>query len=232
MKKLAEIQKTLAAFEKQYGIAVSEAQQGSEAWLTAKLGVISASNAYRLTGKPGNETRKTYLAEIVAEICTGVIEEMNFKQMEWGKAHEDAARASYEFSTGQKVQQIPFVFKDGDFREGCSPDGLVTDFKGTEIKCPWDTANYIKFLVSDKLKAEWDWQAQFCMRVVDLGEWDICQFDPRMKVKPIHIVTIPRDEEKQKFLADEVPKFIEDVDAILKKVGVAFGNQWKGKAFS
>lgn len=229
MKSLAAIQKTLAAFEKKYGCGGPNAQQGSVEWLTMKLGVISASNIHRITGKPGNQTRATYMAELVSEVCTGVVEEMNFKQLEWGKAHEEPARATYEFSTGHKIVQVPFVFKDNKFREGCSPDGLIENLKGAEIKCPWDSTNYIKFLVGDAIKSEWVWQAQGCMRALDAGEWDVTQYDPRMKTKPMHMVMVPRDEEKQKFLADEIPKFVEEMDAMLTKIGVKFGEQWGPK---
>lgn len=230
MKTQAEIQSTLKAFEDRFGIPVTTAQQGSEEWLKMKLGVVSASNIHRITGKPGNQTRETYLCEIVSEICTGVIEELNFKQMEWGKQHEDAARSCYEMDTDLKVTQLSFVFKDGNYREGCSPDGIVTLNKGAEIKCPWDSTNYIKFLVADKLKPEWDWQAQYCMRVLDAGEWDVCQYDPRMKTKPLHLITVKRDEEKQKFLNDAVPLFIDDIDAMLAKIGIKFGEQWTRNA--
>lgn len=231
MKTLAEIQELLSAFNKQFGIDVVNAQQGSGAWLAAKLGVLSASNIHRITGKPGNQTRETFLYELVSEVCTGVVDEANFKQMEWGKAHEDAARASYEFASGHAITQIAFAFKDASFREGCSPDGLVTATKGAEIKCPWDSTNYVKFLLAEKIKPEWEWQAQHCMRVLDAGEWDMCHFDPRMKAKPIHVVTIKRDEEKQKFLADAVPEFLADMDKLLAKVGIKFGDHWKGIKF-
>jgi len=227
VKTLAEIESVLRAFEKKTGIAAIGAQQGSGAWLVMKLGVLSASNIHRITGKPGNQTRETFLYEIVSEVCTGVAEEMNFKQMDWGKAHEDAARASYEFASGKNIVQVPFVFKDENFREGCSPDGLVGTRTGAEIKCPWDSTNYIKFLVADRIKPEWEWQAQFCMRVLDADSWDFCQYDPRMKTKPLHIVVVPRDLEKQKFLDDAVPAFLSDMDAMLKRLGVSFGMQWE-----
>lgn len=226
MKTLSEIQETLNAFETRFGLPAAQAKQGSPEWLKVKLGVLSASNIHKLTGKPGNQTRETFLCDMVAEVCTGVIEELNFKQLEWGKQHEDAARASYEMDTGVAVTELPFVFKNTLFREGCSPDGFAGTIKGAEIKCPWDSANYIRFLLNDKLKPEWDWQAQYCMRVLEADEWDICQYDPRMKARPLHIVTVRRDTEKQRFLDDAVPAFLMDMDRMLAKVGIQFGQQW------
>jgi hypothetical protein len=167
------------------------------------------------------------MANLVAQVCTGIIEEFNSKHTEWGNHNEDAARSSYEFSTGHTITQLPFVFKDDNYREGCSPDGIVTKNRGAEIKCPYNTEHYIKFLVEDKIKPEYKAQAQFQMRVLGGDEWDFVQYDPRMKKQPIKVVTIKRDSEMQKLFDDAVPAFIEEMDAMLKKIGIKFGDQWR-----
>ncbi len=227
MKTQSDIDKTLAVFEKKFGLIVRGAPQLSDAWFHMKLGVISASNASRAVSKKGTATRNTFLCELVAEVCTSVIEEQSFKQMEWGKQHEAAARSSYEFANAVKMTPLSFVFKDETFRAGCSPDGIVSATKGAEIKCPWDTANYVKFLVGDEVKAEWEWQNEFTMWVMGAGEWDVVQFDPRMKTKPLHGITVPRNPERQKRLDDEIPELIFDMDKILAQIGVKFGQQWE-----
>lgn len=227
MKTLTEIDKTLHAFERKFGLTVRGAEQLSEPWFQMKLGVISASNASRAVAKKGTATRHSYLCELIAEVCTGVIEEMNFKQTEWGKQHEKAARSSYEFANNVKMQPLSFVFKDENFRTGCSPDGLVTATKGSEIKCPFDSANYIKFLLNDEVKAEWEWQNQFTLWVMGAAEWDVVQFDPRMKTKPLHFMTAKPDLDKQKKLDDDIPELILSMDQMLASIGVKFGSQWE-----
>lgn len=227
MKTLGEINRTLEAFEKKFGMPVRESQQGSGRWLELKLGVLSASNASKVVAKKDSETRLTYMCDLISEICTGTIEEMNFKQLEWGKAHEDAARSSYEFDTGRMMTQVLFVFKDESYREGSSPDGIIEGFKGSEIKCPWDSSNFVKFLVSDKIKPDWQWQNQFNMRVTDATSWDFMMYDPRMTKSPYRILPVDRDEKMQATLADAVPQFISDMDEMLKKIGIEFGDQWK-----
>lgn len=226
MKSLNNISEILTGFEKQYGLEIQKAQQGSEAWFKAKLGVISASNASKVVAKKDSDTRLTYMSELVAQVCTGVMEEINSKYMEWGNQHEGAARSSYEFATDSTMTQLPFVFKDSKFREGCSPDGIVSDSKGVEIKCPFNTVHYIKFLTDEKIKSEYAWQCQYTLRVMEADEWDFVQYDPRMKAKPLHVLTIGRDEEKQKAFDDLIPAFIEDMDRMLEKVGIKFGEQW------
>lgn len=232
MKTLAEVDKLLREFEGRFGLQVRGATQQSEQWLQMKLGVISASNASRAVAKKGTATRHTYLCELVAEVCTGVVEELNFKQTEWGINHEDSARSSYEFGAGVKFTPLTFVFKNDSFRVGCSTDGLVTlagakaPTKPCEIKCPWDSANYIKFLVGEEVKPEWEWQNDFGMWVLEAGEIDVAQYDPRMKAKPLHIVTVPRNPERQKRLNETIPELIHDMDKMLKQIGMEFGSHW------
>jgi putative phage-type endonuclease len=227
MKTKEQINDTLQAFENTFGLSIREANQGSDEWFKAKLGVISASNASKVVAKKDSETRNTYMMELIAQICTGDQEEINSKYLEWGNTYEAAARSSYEFSTGSEITEVPFVFKNETFREGCSPDGIVDGKKGVEIKCPYNAVHYIKFLTEDKIKPEYVWQYQFALRVMGAAEMDFCQYHPNMKKSPLKILTVHADEEKQKTLEDAVPQFIHDMDKVLEKIGMKFGDQWK-----
>lgn len=226
MKTTAQINKLLNQFQDKYGVSVLGAKQGSEEWFNLKLGVISASNASKIIAKKDSDTRNSYMMELIAQICTGDQEEINSKYLDWGNQYEAAARSSYEFSSGYNVTQVPFVFKDESFREGCSPDGIVNESKGVEIKCPYNAVHYVKFLTEDKIKSEYAWQCQYTLRVMGANEWDFVQYHPMMKTSPIKTLTIGRDEEKQKTFDDAVPQFISDMDKVLEKIGVKFGDQW------
>jgi hypothetical protein len=229
MKTLDEINGMLKKFEEQYGINATQASQGSAAWFQVKLGVGSASNASKIVAKTGSATRDGYMAELVAQVATGIMPELNgLAALEWGKDHEDAARSSYEFMTGYETIEVPFVFKDDSFRVGMSPDFLVKDMsKSGEIKCPYSSKNYIEFLVSDKIKSEWSWQVNFQMWVLGSDSLDFAQYDPRMKRNPLKVFENEKDEQKQKTLDDAVPQFIHDMDKMLEKAGFKFGEQWE-----
>jgi len=217
---------TAREFESKYGINPLTADQGTSEWMASKLGVLSASNAKAILSGTDTATRATYMAELVAQVATGIFPEVNAYAMAWGKDHEDAARASYEFATGEKILPLGFVFKDGLFRVGASADGLVSAKKGFEIKCPFNSKNYIEFLCENKVKPEWKQQVNMGMWVTGLEVWDFAQYDPRMKSKPFHSITIERDEKLIKQFDDAVPQFIADMDKMLEKVGVKFGDQW------
>ena len=227
MKTLAEVSTTLDAFEKKFGLPIIGAQQKSELWFKAKLGVLSASNASKIVAKSDSDTRASYMASLVAQVCTGISEDINSKYMDWGNANEDGARSSYEFETGFTVTELPFIFKDSTFRSGCSPDGFVSENKGVEIKCPYDSANHIKSLVADKIKPEYQWQTQFTLWVLDAETWDFVSYDPRMRKSPLAILSVDRDEKKLKIFDELVPAFIEDMDKMLAQIGIEFGAQWR-----
>lgn len=227
MKTIKQMNAILDSYQKKYGVAAFDIKQGSPEWLKLKLGVISASNASKVVAKKDSETRATYMAELVAQVCTADSEELNSKYLDWGKDHEDAARSSYEFSEGVVIQQVPFVYMDESHREGCSPDGIIGESKGVEIKCPYNAVHFIKFLTEDKIKPEYVWQYQYCMRVTGATEWDFVQYHPNMKKTPLKVLLVGRDDEKQKTLADAVPQFILDMDKMLEKIGVNFGDQWR-----
>lgn len=225
MKALNQAKNLLNKFQETYGIDLSSAQQGSDVWHQARLGVITASRAKDVVAKATTATRATYMAELIAAVGTGLAKDLNFKQMEWGHAHEDAARSSYEFITGDDLTEVPFVFKDETFRIGASPDSFSPK-RGVEIKCPYDSTHYILFATEGKAKSEWLWQVNFSMWVCGLETWDLCQFDPRMRNNPLHIRTIERDEAKIKTLEDAVPQFISDMDKKLEYLEIGFGDQW------
>lgn len=226
MKNLDQITKNLEAFEKKFGMKCIGAEQGSAIWFNLKLGVLSASNASQIVAKKESETRLTYMSELVAQIATGVMEEINSKYLDWGSQHEAAARASYEFKENCEITPLCFVFKDDKFREGCSPDGIVNSEKGVEIKTPFNAVHYVKFLCEDKIKPEYFYQYQYTMRVMECDSWDFCQYHPLMKRKPLKVLTVKRDDDTQKKFDDMVPEFILDMDKMLAKIGIEFGEQW------
>ena len=218
----------LSSLTPRLGFDLSKVEQGSTEWLISKLGVLSASNVEKILAGKTTQGRQTYMAELVAQVCTGEMPELDAKQLRWGRDHEAAARSAYEFATGETIEQVPFIFKDDSMRVGCSPDGLIKGKnKGLELKCPFSTKVYIEFLTCDKIKPEYVKQCQFSMWITGASEWDFANYDPRMNKNMIKIVTLKRDEEMMKEFDVAVPAFIDDMDKMLKKAGFSFGDQWQ-----
>lgn len=174
------------------------------------------------------DMRQGYMCELVAQIVTGLIpEEMSFKQCEWGKDHEDEARAFFELEMGFDVTVPAFIYKDKVKRCGISPDGLIEGKRiGLELKCPFTTKVYIEFLTCDKIKKEYIEQCQYSMWVTGYEAWYFASYDHRVKGKKLHHVLIERDQSFMDKYDLAEKNFIDDMDLMLDKMGVEFGSQW------
>lgn len=204
-----------------------QAEQNSPRWHILKLGVISASRIKDALAKIDSATRQSYMAELVAQICTGEKPEINAKQLEWGQMHEAAARNAYELLTDHQVSVCGFKFHE-NLRSGCSPDGEIKSLRrGVEIKCPYSSKVFIEFLTCDQIKDEYKKQCQFGMWITGFETWDFVNYDPRMEKNMLHYVTLERDEKLMKEFNEKIPEFIYDMDKMLLKAGYQFGDQWK-----
>lgn len=227
MKSIFDINLLNEKFESKFGYKIAGAAQQSEAWFNLKLGVISSSNISKVVGKVGSEGRYTYMCSLAAQILTGLHDDVKAIALDWGNQHEDAARAYYESRAKVTITPLPFVFMDESFREGSSPDGLVNDNRGVEIKCPFSSTNFVKFVDSGAFDPDWMKQIQHAMRIMGATHWDFGQYDPRSQGRILKFITVERDEKFQKTMEDAIPTFIEELDGVLKNVGVKFGDQWR-----
>lgn len=202
-------------------------EQQTDKWHYQRLGVITASRAKDFLAKKGTAARDGYMAELIAEICTGQrAEQFTNAACQWGIDHEDEARAAFEFETGLEVIELPFVKKDDLCRFGCSPDGLIGDNSGFEVKCPYTSKVFVEFAVNGKIKPEYMHQCQFSMWVTGRESWYFANFDPRMKAKKLFWVKVGRDEKAMKALDAAAESFITEMDEKLSKLGFKFGDQW------
>ena len=200
--------------------------QGSDEWLTMKLGVISASNVSKAIAKKGTDSREGYLNELIGQIATRESASIDGPALRWGKENEQSARSAYEFSTGFDVEEVPFVYGP-DKRTGVSPDGFTNKrTRGCEIKCPFTTKVHIDFLLMDKIKIEYIYQCQFSLFVTGLEVWDFCSYDKRMLNNQIKILPQERDIKLMERFQNDIGEFILDMDKQLARLDLKFGDQW------
>lgn len=174
------------------------------------------------------DMRQGYMAELVGQIVTGLLpDEMSFKQCEWGNEYEDSARALFELELGLDVEVPAFIYKDESKRCGISPDGLIVGQKiGLELKCPFTTKVFVEFATCDKIKKEYIEQCQYSMWVTGYEAWYFANYDPRIKTKNLHWVLIKRDEAYMNKYDEALINFTKDMDSMLEKLGMEFGQQW------
>lgn len=196
--------------------------QGSTEWFAARAGIVTASEFQTLLmkGKGGGEsaTRRTYMRKLAGEIITGEpMEAFTNVHMERGKVMEQEARDLYAFMTDAEPRQVGFI-KSG--RKGASPDSLVGDNGGLEIKTRLPHL-MIELLESGEVPNEHVAQIQGGMWVAEREWWDFVAYWPKL---PLFVKRVYRDEAYIKKLADAVEQFNGELDALVSRIK-AYGMQ-------
>lgn len=194
--------------------------QGSPEWFAARCGRATASRFADLlaTIKTGEAaSRRNYRAQLVCERLTGVpAESFESAAMKWGTENEPFARMAYEAQTGQIVEETGFI-PHPELMAGASPDGLIGDDGGVEIKAP-NTAQHIDTLLKG-MPPEHIPQIQGCMWLTGRLWWDFVSFDPRLPEKlQLYVQRIPRDDVYIAKLALAVGVFLGEVDDLVAEL--------------
>jgi hypothetical protein len=159
-------------------------KQGSDEWKEARKLKLTASKATAIaTGGKGLET-------LVFDLCSAHLSsnpEDTFegnKHTERGNEWEAAARMAYEAEKGVQVQEVGFVIYNEYV--GCSPDGLVGEDGGVEIKCLMDR-EFLRMLVngSDEVDSGHIWQMQMNMKILNRKWWDYVCYNPNFETSII-----------------------------------------------
>lgn len=190
--------------------------QGTPEWLQCKLGIISTSKFSDVLAKGNGTVRNKYILKLASEIITGTRrKEYQNDDFKRGVEQEPAARAEYEFNTGNSVNQIGFA-KLG--RIGCSPDGLIGSPGGMEIKSAIPEIQ-IPIVIAKEIPPTHKPQMQGCMMVMNCEWWDFVSYSPLIKNKNfIFIKRMHRDQEYIDNLQKELLVFIKELDDIVKKM--------------
>lgn len=194
---------------------VINAEQGTPEWIASRIGVPSGSNFAKIMSKgKGSEpsvTRASYLTAIALEIVTGVREEIPVNDaMAHGTFHEPFARSMYETRYGELVSEIGFCMHD-TLNCGVSPDGIVSDTKLIEIKCP-QPKTHEEYMSRTDMPPAYKWQVQGQLWIMEKELCDFVSYSPSFPDNAKLIVRpTPRDDKAIKELEEEVKRFLEEV---------------------
>lgn len=183
---------------------IVDCEQGSSEWLHTRLGVPSASMFSKIVTTKGAWSTQAdgYINQLIAEDLTG--EPTPFYQNEHmarGTELEPEARANYELLKDVSVREVGFCLHDS-IRAGCSPDGLVGEDGGLEIKAP-AAATHVSYLRDGTLPSKYYQQVMGCLWITGRQWWDFMSYHPDM---PALIVRVERDEDYIAKLEEHVSK--------------------------
>ena len=172
---------------------IIEAEQRSEGWHAARLGLFTSSEIWRLMTKPKlksevlSDGAKTYIYEKVAESLTGIREEVfTTPAMQWGIDNEPLAKRHLARLHNWTIEETSFT-KIEALNYGGSGDGWIREINGAlEVKC-LNTANHLSE-IRDSEDCKANLPKRFWQVVSDgyLRECDVAVlawFDPRINNK-------------------------------------------------
>ena len=179
-------------------------EQRSPEWLGLKVGKITGTRLKNVF--KGNNL--TLIDELISEKLTGQMEEVFVtEKMQRGVDMEPLGFAAYTEKTGEKVHEIGFVTNDMWPECGLSPDGFVSSNGAIELKCP-SSKKHIEYIRTNKVPAEYKYQIfMYFILCDDLDYVDFVSFDPRVEIKPLHILRVKRKDVDLSETKSELRKF-------------------------
>ena len=163
--------------------------QGSDEWFAARLGIVTASRFKDVLNSGSG--RGKYLKCLADEKRYGEQQDsFSCKAMENGHTYEPFARKFYEDKYEVAVELVGFIKMD---QIGCSPDGLVGNDGGIEIKCS-EGKSHRKIFAKKRMPATHIPQVQGCIWVSGRKWWDFVSYAPWETKDAFYCVRIERDD--------------------------------------
>ena len=190
--------------------------QGSPEWMSYRAGLPTASKFSEIVTTKGepSKSRTKYLYQLAGEKITGSKEESyQSAAMSRGIEMEAEARLLFCMLHDAEVQEVGLCIEDNG-RWGCSPDGLIGDNGGIEIKCP-QLATQVDYLLTGKIPSTYYQQVQVSMFVTGREYWWFVSYYPSMK--PLMIKAEP-DAKFHAALKAELVRFSEELGTIVTKL--------------
>lgn len=209
---------------------IFEFAQRTPEWWAARKGVPTASQFERIltpaTMKP-SASQFDFICELVADnlshAAAGPQDEFISQAMRDGIQMEPEARQWYEMVCGLDCRQVGFCLTD-DGRFGMSPDSLVGEDGGLELKCPTGKV-HAKYLLKGVLPTEHRAQVHGELIVSGRAWWDFVSYHRGME--PFRIRVVP--DAFTEALRVELDRFWVAYQAALAKV--RGGEMDRGDAF-
>lgn len=207
-------------------------EQRSDDWFAARAGKITASRMHDVmterergefkTGprkgqpKPQPLALVNYAHQLAAERLTGKPrKQVKAAALAWGQTVEPAAVAAYQAETGVIVELAEFTLHPVHDFIGASPDFLVGDDGGGEIKSPESSEVHLQTLLTG-LPPEHIEQIQGGLWVTGRQWWDFVSYHPDFGPDlRLYIQRVPRDDEYIAGLEEACLLMEADVQAIV-----------------
>lgn len=190
--------------------------QGTDGWFEDRRGIPTSSMYSAVLAKGEGKTRASYMVKLAAERLTGKrAESFSNAHTDRGTEQEPFAQMAYEAITGNVVREVGFI-RHPILLTGGSPDGLVDDDGGLEIKSVIPTTQ-IETIRKGGYPSGHKPQIQGNLMNTGRAWWDFCSYSPDMPSGlDVYIFRVVRDEDYIKTLEAEIIKFNKELDEMVE----------------
>ena len=197
-------------------IIYPELEQGSPEWHAARCGLISASELSLIltpTLKTAdNENTRKHVYELAAQRLTGYVEPSYIgENMLRGWADEIRARDMYSERIAPVVEVGGMVRDFGTFKLWCSPDGLVGDDGGLEVKSRVQKYQ-VQTIAANEVPKEHILQVQAGLLVSGRSWWDYVSYSGGL---PMWIIRVEPDPVMQAAIISACEAFEAKVQEVM-----------------
>ncbi len=165
-------------------------EQWTPEWFAVRQKKLTASKATAI-GNAGTGLTSYVYEKLAEHYSSAEVEHTSTVHTDRGNELEPLAREMYQWETDNIVREVGFI--EHNEYVWCSPDGLVGDDGGIEIKCPCDTV-YFRLLHEQKIKSDYIRQVQMNLYITGRKWWDFVAYNPNFK-KSLRIHKITPDPE-------------------------------------
>ena len=186
--------------------------QGSDGWHSDRLAHASASHAHEILSSNSTLGYRKYRAQLVMEAVTGKkTETYSNDYMDTGTENEPVARLLYSMKTGHAVRESGFWVHD-KIKAGASPDGVVDDKFGIEIKTQLPHI-HLMALIDKFIDPKYQKQMDFQMWITGFPYMDFVSYSPLVEDDTINlsIIRYNRDEERIGEIENQTKILLKDV---------------------
>lgn len=195
--------------------------QRTEEWMQLHVGKVTASGLGQII-TPKFKLRdgdmfRTCVYRKAAESFRGKLEYSAHARTTWemenGIELEGEACGYAAFRYGYKINHYGFCETD-DHWCGCSPDGLIGDHSGIELKCPQPHV-HVKYLCEGVLPDDYAAQVHGSMFVTGRPEWVFMSYSRSL---PAFHLVVKRDEAICEKIGQAVKEFAKAFDAAMHQL--------------
>ena len=191
--------------------------QNDADWLAIRAGKVTASEMDSLVSsefaiRKGSGVQ-TLLYKKIAESRLGPLPGGRSWECEEGQMMEDECRKWVAFNSDEPLINVGFCEHD-DQRCGCSPDSLMGEHGGLELKAP-QPVNHVRYLLEGSLPKEYAAQVHMSLYVTGRAWW---QFVSYRRGFPAFVLRVERDEAICAKIAEALAGFYAKFDEAVKQL--------------